>query len=371
MWRHLAEARIKALATEVVALPLDDPFEGTALGSITSVTSLLVEILTEEGLTGFGHLTWYNARSGAQIASVRALVEDLGQWLVGQDGSRRAALYQGMRRLTLESLHAGITTIAIGTIDIALWDLSAKHLGVPVSLLLGGLRDEIDAYESGRLTKSALTDLEREAESIRAQGFHAAKMSAGARPLREDVKRVAAVRRALGDEARLMVDCGRRLSPSAAVEFARAVRDYNIFWLEDPVAQTDIAGHRWVREHGGIPVATGERISSFAELDAILSAQAADHVMLNLHRVGGPSAWLPLAQHTAFHHTPLSTHGAHEFQRHLLAAQPNACHVEYHNWWNRLYADPPMPVNGVLKIGPEPGFGAAPDRKAIQRYRLG
>lgn len=364
------DAHIRSVDTTIVTLPLDEPFEGTALGSIKSVTLLLVEITSENGLAGFGHVAWYNPRGAAQIKSIKVLVDDLAQTLLGQDGLKRSAIYNSMHRLTLEALHEGIATLAIGIIDIALLDLAAKYAGLPVSVFLGGFSDSVPIYESGRLLKEGLVELAREAEKLTAEGFHTVKMAAGGRPLRDEVARIETVRRSMGEKARLMVDCGRRLRPSEAVRFARAIADYDIYWLEDPVPQLDIAGLRWVRESGRIPVAAGERISGFAELQALLSANAVDHLMLNFQRVGGPSAWLSLAPVLELYNIPLSSHGGHEFQVHLLASRPHGHYAEYHSWWNALYDDPPLPCGGMFKLSPEPGYGLTLNRRNIARYRM-
>lgn len=361
---------ITSLKTTIVVLPLDQPFEGTPLGQIDSVTCLLAEISTKDGLHAFGHLTWYNPRSAVQIRSVKALIDDFAEAVKGQDGIKRTAIYQSLRRLTLEALHDGIATMAVGVVDIALWDLAAKRAEVSLATLLGGFREEIAVYESSRLSnKDSLTQLVADAEKLVSEGFDTVKVSAGGRSLKEEVARIETIRRALGPEIKLMVDCGRRLTSGEAIRFASAIAEHDIFWLEDPVAQSDIAGLRRVRDHGGIPIATGERISGFGELESILSANAVDYIMFNLQRIGGPTAWLSLAPFPQFRAIPLSAHGSHEFQMHLLASQPNGHYAEYHPWWNALYTNPPKPSGGKLKIRPDAGYGLDLDRKAIARYR--
>ncbi|MSQ72236.1 MAG: mandelate racemase/muconate lactonizing enzyme family protein [Betaproteobacteria bacterium] len=364
-------ASIRSVRTTIVTLPLDEPYEGTPIGSIKTISCLLVEVGTKGGVEGLGHLAWYNPRSARQIQSVRTLVDDLGEALAGHDGLKRAAIYQLMRGLTSESLHEGIVMMAIGAIDMALWDIAAKHAGMPLAVMLGGCRDGIPVYESSRLAKDRLADLESSADRVRADGYGAAKVLAGSRAFDEEVERIRVVRAALGPGVRLMVDCARRLTPAAAIRFARAISGFDIHWLEDPVSQADIAGLRRVRDLGGVPLATGERISGFAELEAILSAEAVDHIMLDLQRIGGPSAWLSLAPALQCRNIPLSAHGAHEFQLHLLASTPNGHYLEYHPWWNALYVDPPQPSGGLLGVGPKSGFGLELDKAAVARYRAG
>ena len=92
--------------------------------------------------------------------------------------------------------------------------------------------------------------------------------------------------------------------------------------------------------------------------------------MLDLQRIGGPTAWLLLAPVLELQKIPLSGHGSHEFQMHLLSALPSGHYAEYHSWWNSLYINPPQPVNGMLQIQPKPGFGLELDRKAIARHRI-
>ena len=204
---------IVSVRATVVSLSLDEPYESTPLGSITAISCLLVEVRTRDGLEGLGHLAWYNPRSVAQIKSVKVLVEDLGQALAGQDALRRGALYERMKSLTSEALFEGIATMAIGVIDIALWDIAGKHAGMPLALLLGGLRDAVPVYESSRLSRDRLADLASAAERVRAEGYRAAKVLAagGGRMFADEVERIRTVRAALGPDIRLMVDCARRL----------------------------------------------------------------------------------------------------------------------------------------------------------------
>jgi mandelate racemase len=365
----MATELIESVSTTVLALPLEQPRPGP-YGMVASTTCLLVEVSTRAGLRGFSNLTWYNPRALRQIQAVKVLVDDLGELLAGRDALERAALYQQLRVATTEVLHEGIGTMAVGLLDIALWDVAAKHAGVPLAVFLGGKPGPVLAYASHKLGRADVGELIEEAGQLRAAGFAAAKASVGGRPVRADVERIRAIRETLGPDVRLLVDCGRKPTAAEALRLAQAIAEYDIYWMEDPVAQADIPGLRWVRERAGIAIATGERITGMAELNGILAADAADHLTLDIQRMGGISGWLPAADALRTRTIPLSSHGGHELQVQLLAAQPHGHYLEYHPWWDVLYVEPLRPRDGALHVPEGPGLGLELDRAAIERYRV-
>src|SRR5205823_8775350 len=213
--------------------------------------ALLVEIETDSGIVGIGEA----GIGGGVTASVIDKV--LAPLLRGEDPLLIEHLWQKMFVCTRQYGRRGIVMQAISSIDIALWDIAGKIAKMPVYQLLGACRDRVEAYASGGFYQEgkSAADLAGEAEGYRARGFKGMKMKIGRNPstqthLRdlignaefcevepeEDLARVAAVRRALGSELKLMVDVNCAWSPAIAIAMGRAMEPHNLYWIEEPVA---------------------------------------------------------------------------------------------------------------------------------------
>jgi L-alanine-DL-glutamate epimerase-like enolase superfamily enzyme len=229
---------------DIRAIPLSyrcDPPYGSAGGMQASRGRLLVEVETDDGITGIGE-------AGVGGGNTRNVIEQqLRPMLLGEDPLLIEGLWQKMFARTRQFGRRGIVMNAISGIDIALWDIASKVAKLPVYRLLGACRDRVDAYASGGFYQEgkSIDDLAGEAEGYRARGFHGMRMKIGRNPstqthLRhlaanaqtcevepeEDIARVAAVRRALGPQAKLMVDVNCPWSPAFAIEMGRALEPY-------------------------------------------------------------------------------------------------------------------------------------------------
>jgi D-galactarolactone cycloisomerase len=231
---------------DIRAIPLSyrcEPPYGSAGGMQASRGGLLVEVETDDGITGIGE-------AGVGGGSTRNVIEQqLRPMLLGEDPLLIEGLWQKMFARTRQFGRRGIVMNAISGVDIALWDIAGKVAKLPVYRLLGACRDRVEAYASGGFYQEgkSIDDLAGEAEGYRARGFYGMKMKIGRNPstqthLRhlaanaqtcevepeEDIARVAAVRRALGPQAKLMVDVNCAWSPAFAIEMGRALEPYKL-----------------------------------------------------------------------------------------------------------------------------------------------
>jgi D-galactarolactone cycloisomerase len=214
----------------------------------------LVEIVGEDGNSGWGE-AFGPARLTAPIV---AFYKDL---LIGADALATEALWQALYNRLRDHGQKGLAIEALSAVDIALWDLKGRHLGLPVHRLLGGpLRTRVEAYATGFYRKregDPLSYLVEEAHQRVADGFGAIKLKLGF-GLDHDVRLCRAVREAVGDAARIMVDANHAYDATAAIRLGREIEPLDIAWFEEPVPPEDLAGYREVKAALTIPIAGGE-----------------------------------------------------------------------------------------------------------------
>lgn len=175
---------------------------------------------------------------------LRDIVEcELKKLLIGKDPRDIAGIWQMCHSHCEYIGQTGIAAWGIAAVEIALWDLLGKQLGVPVCQLLGSNRAQVSIYGSGGWLSYALDELLAEMDGFKKRGFTMVKMKVGRPDIRQDVERVRAVRNVIGDTVRLMVDANQAWTPQQALAFARQVEEQDIFWLEKPVAKDDLDGY--------------------------------------------------------------------------------------------------------------------------------
>ena len=236
--------------------PLERPF-GWSNGWISARVVGLLKIETDEGITG-----WGEGYVGARGDFVKQLFGDL---LIGADPLNRNALWQGMFDRVYNGNNAGgFGGSAISAaVDIALWDIAGKAAGQSVSDLLGGrIRDKVAVYATGLYyTEGEFpTRLLDEATMYVELGFKGMKTKIGGLPIAEDVRRVAAIRGAIGDDIRLMVDANQAYPASTAIRIGNQLAAYDITWFEEPVNAKDVDAYLQVQAAVPMPVAGGENL---------------------------------------------------------------------------------------------------------------
>lgn len=200
------------------------------------------------------------------------------------------------------------------------------------------------------------------------------KMRAGLHGPDEDVRRVAAVRKAVGPEVGLMVDCLQLMSRDDALALGKRVEHLGLCWIEDPVACRDLEGHAMLADHLETPVATGEHEYGVHGFRALLDAGAADIVLIDLNRVGGVSDFMKVTELASERGVGVVNHCTPDQGIHLLAAAPDAAYVDRNNWWQPLYDERLEFDDGALPVPDRPGFGFTfaddvADRHGVDRPR--
>ncbi len=283
--------KIAAIETQVVSIPLTKAVT-TPVHHITTVDNVLVRLFTDEGISGTSYL-WTFGPKRAQV--LQAMVEDLGEALLGEDALERELIWHEMWTSANFLSHAGVSLFGLSAIDIALWDIAGKAMDLPLYRVLGGSRRPVPIYAGGLFLSDSLEEIVRETESYIAKGFHAIKMRVGAKQGRDDVARVKAVREAIGPDRILMLDVVQGWNVETAVRMGRELERFDIYWLEDPVAFDDIDGMAKVTRALNVPITAGECDYSKHGFRHLIEEGAADILMIDLQRVGGVTEWMKVA----------------------------------------------------------------------------
>lgn len=339
---------------------------GTSRGVITKAPLLLIDLETEEGVTGRSYLWCYFA---AAVPAIAKILEEVARVVEGERVAPADLWSKLAERFALIGVQ-GIVRMAMAGFDVAAWDALAIAAGWPLATLIGSSPKRIPAYNSCGLGLMAPRELADEAEKLLARGFRAVKLRLGYPTLEEDLAALRAVKKRLGSEIAVMIDYNQALSLAQALERGRALDQEGIYWLEEPIRHDDYAGNATLVRELKTPIQIGENFSESSAMAVALAAGAADYVMPDLERIGGVTGWLRAAALAATHRIEMSSHLFPEVSAHLLAATPTAHFLEYMDWADKILAEPLEIVDGFAVVPQRPGNGLAWDAKAVKKYRI-
>jgi mandelate racemase len=341
---------------------------GTSQGAFRQLPLLLIDLETEEGVTGRSYLFCYLRAVAPAIMSLLGEVERLTK---GEPLAPAELWAKLARRFALIGVQ-GILRMALSGFDVACWDAVAIAAGAPLARMLGAEPKPVPAYNScGLGLMDDLGALAAEAEKLLAVGgFHAVKLRLGYPTLHGDIAAVDAVRKRIGDAVHLMVDYNQVLSVDEALARGRALDAENIYWLEEPIRHDDYTGVARLARELKTPIQIGENFSLLPAMATAIEQGAADYVMPDLERIGGVTGWRQAAQLAAVNRIKMSSHLFPEVSAHLLAATPTGHFLEYVDWANALVQEPLAVADGQAVVPQHPGNGLVWDEAAVERYRM-
>src|SRR5258706_1952098 len=356
--------KITAVDTAILRIPtrkpiaLDFPYHSL----------VVAHIRTDEGVTGLGYTLAFG--SGG-VESIQAyLVTRLAPLLIGQDPLFVERLWERMYRADRGIKRQGIAAYALSALDIALWDIAGKAAGLPLYKLWGAVTDRVAAYGSGGWPSYALEDLIGEAQAYVARGCRYYKMKIHHPDPRANRARVEAVRKAVGDDVRMMVDVNQKLDVLGNIRQAALLEDFDLVWYEEPVLADDLAACAEVAHTIRIPVATGENNYTRYEFRELIERRAARYLMPDVCRANGFSETLRIGHLAAAHQVLVSPHVVHELSLQVVGALANGFLVEWIDWAPAdLFEGMPCCEDGQFRISDRPGHGLALTPDAVRQYR--
>ncbi len=350
-------APVDRLEIGVYTVPLESP-ESDGTLTWTETTVVVVEP-SAGGVTGLG-FTYGPAACATLIRDVLVPV------VIGSECLDPPAVWQRMVKAIRNTGRPGVASMAIAAVDIALWDLAARIVDLPLCRLLGKVRDCAPIYGSGGFTSLTDTELTEQLSGwVHDQHIPRVKMKIatgwGSEPAR-DVARVQLVRDAIGADTELFVDANGGYTRKQAVRLARTFADQNVTWFEEPVSSDDLVGLHEIRGLVDADVAAGEYGYDLSYFERMCAAQAVDVVQADVTRCAGITEWIRIAALAAAHGLQISGHCAPSLHVHAACATLNLRHLEYfadHIRVEHLLLDGVLePVHGALEPDlSRPGIG--------------
>ena len=215
---------------------------------------------------------------------------------------------------------------------------------MPLWRLLGGADPKIKAYAGGIDLMFTEEELLAQTEKNLSSGFRAIKMKVGRDNLEEDVARIAAMRKHLGKNFPLMVDANMRWTVDEAIRAARAFREFDLVWLEEPTIPEDYSGHNRILVEGGVPISAGENLHTIYDFQHMLQANGVSYIEPDVSNCGGITVWMKVARLAEAKNLPVTSHGVHDIHVHLLGAVPNASYLEVHGFGLERFILEPLVV---------------------------
>jgi len=339
---------------------------GTSRGALAKAPLLLVDVDTEEGVTGRAYIWCYLPEVMPAVVSILNAVRDTvkGDPLAPADLCAKLS-----RRFALIGVQ-GIVRMALAGFDMAAWDALSAAAGLPLAQFLGSQPKKIVAYNSCGLGLMSPDKLADEAEKLLTGGFRAVKLRLGYPTLKEDLAAVRAVKKSITEAVALMVDYNQALSLAQALERGRALDEEGIYWLEEPIRHDHYRGYAALARELKMPIQIGENFSESDAMLTALDAGACDYVMPDLERIGGVTGWMRAAALAATRRIEMSSHLFPEISAHLLAATPTGHYLEYVDWADKILEEPLRIDDGFAVIPDRPGNGITWNMKAVERFRV-
>jgi L-alanine-DL-glutamate epimerase-like enolase superfamily enzyme len=346
--------------------------------------ALIVKVTTNAGVTGYGEVD-------SSPMAVKGCIEGpfshtattgLAQVLIGEDPLRTEYLWHKMYRANIYSGRRGIGIHAMSGIDLALWDIKGKALGLPVWRLLGGgFTRSLRPYSSSLFGATPAETGER-ARRFAGQGFTAVKF--GWDPMGKDAQTdVALVREArngLGPDLDLMIDAGLVYDAKTAIQRARAFEAYNLFWFEEPLHPDDYEGYARLSAASSLRIAAGEEESERKSFLQLMDVGKIDVVQVDLTRCGGFTEAMKVASLAADRGLPVVNHGFTTYLNvaaalHFLASVPNTLGllefvVEEGTTLRHHLSEPIRAVDGRVAVPEAPGLGLELNEEGLRRFRV-
>ena len=336
-------------------------------GVMSQFELVTVRVRDSDGAEGLGYT--YAVNSGG--AAIHVMVERyLAPLLEGRDPDATERLWQDAWWALHYAGRGGHATSAISAVDIALWDLKGRRTRLPLWRLFGGYDPRVPIYAGGIDLELSVEELLAQADRFLEEGFRAIKMKVGRARLGEDVERVSRMREHLGDDFPLMADANMKWSADEGIRAARALRELDLVWLEEPTIPDDVVGHARIVRDGGVPIATGENLHTLYEFQHMIGAGAVTYPEPDVANIGGMTTFRKVCALAEAHNLPVTSHGVHDLTVHLLAAAPNRTYMEAHGFGLDRFMAEPLRIEDGHAVAPErPGHGVELDFDALEAHR--
>ena len=366
--------KITAVTPFILHVPVTGAMIADSTHTVTHWGVVGARIDTDNGLSGYG-FTGTHAHLPSDQLITRCIDTCYAPLLVGEDANDVQRLWLKLaRQPALQWVgRAGITTLAHAAVDVALWDLKAKAVEQPLWKLLGGqVREQVRAYNTDigwlSIPDGALVEGAKRAVD---QGFTGVKIKVGSSQVDRDLRRLAAVRHAIGDSITMAVDGNGKWDLPTCLRFCKGAADLDLFWFEEPLWYDDVKAHAELARAQSIPVALGEQLYTTEAFSEFFHQNAIHWVQPDVTRMAGITDVWRVCETAHSYRLPVAPHAGDMSQVHvhLNYAHPACAVLEYIPWIKDCFTDPAEVVDGHFRLPQLPGAGTTPVPQAWERYR--
>jgi L-alanine-DL-glutamate epimerase-like enolase superfamily enzyme len=331
----------------------------------TTVLGTFIQITTDEGITGLS--------PASSTPTIKSFIFDTFKpLLIGEDPFEVEKIWDKLYWTTFPNSRRGAGIRALSFIDIALWDIIAKTCKQPIDRLLGGHRKKVAAYGSGVNLSLSIDELVKQNQRFVDMGFKMVKMKIGQKDMREDIRRVKAVRDAIGYDIDIAVDANNMYGVTTAINMANKLEKYEIYWFEEPILLDNIEGIIKLAKSTSIPIAGYELENTKYGFKELIARGAIGICQADAAICGGITEWRKIAALAECYGMPMAPHGRDQLHVPLTAAIPNGLIVEWMEGFGAKSAEfvknPIIPDKGEMKCKTIPGLGIEIDNEAIKKY---
>ncbi len=357
----------KIVAVEVLQIDLAPKVKRSdAIQSFLCQETPMVRVTDSDGVTGTG----YSYTIGTGGSSVIKLLDDhLVPLLLHREADDIERIWRDLFFSVHSTTVGALTSIALAAIDTALWDLRGRKTGLPLHRLAGGARDSIECYYTeGGWIHIEDTQLIEEALHAKERGFGGTKIKVGKPHVSDDVRRLLAVRDAVGPAWEIMIDANQGFRLNEAIRRARAYEELDVAWFEEPIHADDVHAHQQLAASTSVPIAVGESLYSISQFKDYLQSGACSIVQVDVGRVGGITPWLKVAHMAEAFNVPVCPHFLMELHLGLCCAVPNGRYLEYIPQLDMVTSTGIRVEKGMAIASQEPGNGIEWDWAEIGKY---
>lgn len=361
--------------TNVETYLLDVPLKQKAITDsqtrLESVEFVAIRLDTDEGINGWG-FNW-NYTKGTR--AVKTIIDDTyAPSLIGKDPMLHKSVLKELHYTNHFIGQVGVSRVGLCAVEMAMWDIRLKVANMPLWKYLGACKNKVKAYNTDGGWLSWTTDeLIADMASIVERGFDGVKMKLGRPDPREDYERVKAVRKALGDEIKLMVDVNTVWDLKTSIVWGRRLEEFDIYWLEEPMNPFDKKAHAELARRLDVPIAVGETIYTKYDFRDYIESGGVDVVQADATKLSGIDEWLDVAALARSYNLEVIPHTNVQQKLHaqLAAATPNVPMVEYcYESLVDIWENPIKVVEGYYTLPEEPGLGCKLTDKVLEEYRV-
>ncbi len=344
MTLSIGSSTIRAVDVQLFHIPLAEVLVDAKHGDHHLFELVVVSITTDDGVTGVGY-SYTGGKGGMAIA---AMIEtDFAPMLIGKNAADIDHLYDEMFWHIHYVGRGGISAFAISAVDIALWDIKGKMSNRTLAEMVGGRNTSCNAYCGGIDLNFPLPKLLDSISSYLERGCNAVKIKVGQPELKTDIKRVAAVRDLIGSDITFMVDANYSMEVDQAIEAARAFKEFDILWFEEPIIPDNYAGYRHIAEASGMDLAMGENLHMSYEFGFAFEDANISYIQPDSSNCGGITGFLRVAEMAKSYHVPVCSHGMQELHVNLLSGLGSEGWLEIHSFPIEDYTTQPLRIENA------------------------